>query len=365
MRRQRENPFAALGSAFARRTEDLALEACRLDARLSSSGLGDGWQNRCDINEAVMAIQMDGALVDLTDLVLHDANMNTRAPTHELTRAAAALRARRLSRQRPAPWPLSHEGVASLGGGIASKRQPDELAQPVVTKAKDLDDDIDAFSTQFAEIDALIERTGRVLRGEAVAARDKSSAVYQNDEEQEEAEDQWFSLLPELEGLPAVQAAAFGWQAWRELRLHDRQPWLGLIIAGAILRARGVTSWMLPLAAGFRQAGYRGRQEIRREMAVGAFCEILGNAVQLGNSDLSTLMLHRDRMTLRLENRRKKSKLGGLVELFLSRPVVTMPMAGMHLKVTRHAVKCMFDELEGSLPRELTQRSRYRAWGIL
>lgn len=365
MTSQSESRLQAVASRFARRADDLTVEACRLDARLSASGLADGWQNRCDINEAVMAIQMDGALVDLVDLVLHDANMNTRAPTHELARAAAALRSRRLALQRPAPWPLSHEGVASLAGGLAPKRAADERPTPEITVADEIEDEVDPFAGQFAEIDALIERTGRVLRGEAVSTRDRASLVYQDDEGEEEAEDQWFARLAELERLPAVQAAAYAWQSWRELRLHDRKPWLGLIIAGAVLRARGVTTWMLPLAAGFRQAGYRGRQSISREQAVEMFCEVLGNAIRVGGADLSTLILQRELMAKRLEGRRKGSKLGGLVELFLSRPVVTMPMAGMHLRVTPHAVKCMFEELGGSLPRELTQRSRYRAWGIL
>lgn len=365
MRRQEDSGDAVTWARYARRADDLAIEACRLSARLSASGLAEGWQNRCDINEAVMAIQMDGALVDLTDLVLHDANMNTRAPTHDLTRAAAALRARRASRQRAAPWPLTHEGVASLAGGLASKRAPDDRPEPVATSTRDLDDDLDAFSSQFAEIDALIERTGKVLRGEAVSARDRSSLLYQDDEGAEEAEDQWFARLTDLDRLPAVQAAALAWQSWRELRIHERQPWLALIVAGAVLRARGVTEWMLPLAGGFRKAGYRGRQAIPRETAIEAFCEILENAIGIGNSDLSALSLSRDLMSKRLEGRRQKSRLGDLVGLFLSRPVVTMPMAGMHLKVTPHAVKCMFDELGPSLPRELTQRSRYRAWGVL
>ena len=365
MKQQQGSGDAVMSARFARRADDLMIETCRLSARLSSSGLGEGWQNRCDINEACMAIQMDGALVDLTDLVLHDANMNTRAPTHDLTRAAAALRARRVARQRAAPWPLSHEGVASLAGGLASKRTPEERDERPVTKSTDLDDDLDAFSRQFAEIDALIERTGKVLRGESVSARDRSSILYRDDEGAEEAEDQWFAELGELERLPAVQAAAFGWQSWRELRIHDRQPWLALIVAGAILRARGGSEWMLPLAAGFRQAGYRGRQAIPRENAIEVFSDVLDHALKIGNSDLSTLSLHRDLMAKRLEGRRQQSRLGDLVGLFLSRPVVTMPMAGMHLKVTPHAVKCMFDELGGSLPRELTQRSRYRAWGIV
>ncbi|PZR90884.1 MAG: hypothetical protein DI537_17565 [Stutzerimonas stutzeri] len=366
--------FLTLGVADARRAEDLAIQVCHLDARLGASGLADGWQNRADLNEATMSIQMDGALVDLGDLVLHDANMNTRAPSYELGRAAAALQAYRLARQRPAPWPLTHRGIVSLAGGVAAKVEPDErrAADDQKSRADDdgeqsrpKDDDVDPFAIQFAEIDALIARTGRVLRGEEAAVEKRSLALLDEQEAHEEAEDQWFSVLSDLEALPSVQAAAFGWQAWRELRLYERQPWLGLIVAGAILRSRGLTGHILPLAAGFRAAGYRGRQMITQEMAVGTFCDVLQEALRIANADLSTLSLNRDRMSVRLAGRRKGSKLKDLVDLFLSRPIVTMPMAGSLLDVTPRAVKLMFDELGPSLPRELTQRSRYRAWGII
>jgi hypothetical protein len=43
------------------------------------------------MTEAVRALLLDGYLVDVSDLVLHDAGMDVRHPTHDLTRAAAAL----------------------------------------------------------------------------------------------------------------------------------------------------------------------------------------------------------------------------------------------------------------------------------
>jgi hypothetical protein len=53
------------------------------------------------------------------------------------------------------------------------------------------------------------------------------------------------------------------------------------------------------------------------------------------------------------------------VELFLSRPLVTVPLAAKLLKVTPKAVDLMLIQLGGASPRELTGRSRYRAWGIV
>ena len=55
------------------------------------------------MTEAVRALLLDGHLVDVGDLVLHDTGMDVRHPTHELTRAAVALRARRTALARKAP----------------------------------------------------------------------------------------------------------------------------------------------------------------------------------------------------------------------------------------------------------------------
>jgi DNA binding protein with HTH domain len=64
---------------------------------------------------------------------------------------------------------------------------------------------------------------------------------------------------------------------------------------------------------------------------------------------------------------RSNSKLPELVELFLSRPLVTVPLGAKLLKVTPKpkAVDLMLAQLGGALPRELTGRTRYRAWGIV
>ncbi|WP_246499096.1 helix-turn-helix domain-containing protein [Microvirga soli] len=59
------------------------------------------------------------------------------------------------------------------------------------------------------------------------------------------------------------------------------------------------------------------------------------------------------------------SKLPELVELFLSRPLATVPLGARLLKVTPKAVDLMLAQLGGAPPRELTGRTRYRTWGIV
>ena len=58
-------------------------------------------------------------------------------------------------------------------------------------------------------------------------------------------------------------------------------------------------------------------------------------------------------------------KLPELVELFLSRPLVTVPLEAKLLKVRPKAVDLMLAQLGGILAREVAGQTRYRAWGIV
>jgi hypothetical protein len=357
--------------SIAGRLEQITIAVLRFDARLEASGLSAGWQSRCDMTEAVRALILDGHLVDVGDLVLHDAGMDVRHPTHELTRAAAALKSRRTAMARKAPWPLSIDGLSALRGigGVA-----DEASRPSKVKRPDPDDDevyplhandADPWKAHFAEIDALLDRTSKVLAGETPLRKSRSHLVYDPDQDEAENEDLWLDLIKRTSHWPAVAAAAVAWNAWLDLNLYTRQPWLGLTMAASILRARGLTNHLLPLAAGFKQSKFRpqGREGAREKLE--GFCQVIDEALAIANKDLDRLILARELMNRVTKECRSNSKLPGLVELFLSRPLVTVPLAAKLLKVTPKAVDLMLQQLGGALPRELTGRTRYRAWGIV
>src|SRR5258708_32104094 len=71
-------PLAAAGDALA-----------RLDERLAKSPIRDGWVARTHYTDAAACLWLEGELVHLEDLVLHDAGMDIRAPTHEQIGRAA------------------------------------------------------------------------------------------------------------------------------------------------------------------------------------------------------------------------------------------------------------------------------------
>ena len=83
------------------------------------------------------------------------------------------------------------------------------------------------------------------------------------------------------------------------------------------------------------------------------------------DKDLDSLILARKLMNRVTAKARSNSKLPELVDLFLSRPLITVPLAAKLLKITPKAVDLMLVQLGGALPRELTGRARYRAWGIV
>jgi hypothetical protein len=74
-----------LPETIAGQLETIAIGILRFDARLDASGLAVDYQSRGDMIEAVRALVLEGHLVEVSDLVLHDARMDVPHPTYELT----------------------------------------------------------------------------------------------------------------------------------------------------------------------------------------------------------------------------------------------------------------------------------------
>jgi hypothetical protein len=105
-------PWTRLAGPLAAAEDGLA----RLDERLRTSGIRDGFISRTHFQDACASLWLAGELVSLEDLVLHDARMDIHSPTHALTRAQAVLRARRRIAGAAPDWALSPEGLKALRG---------------------------------------------------------------------------------------------------------------------------------------------------------------------------------------------------------------------------------------------------------
>jgi len=90
------------------------VELARLDERIARSTVGSGWIERSHFTDACASLWIDGELVHLEDLVLHDATKDIRTPTHELTIARDVLKTRRRIAGQPPDWALSADGLRTL-----------------------------------------------------------------------------------------------------------------------------------------------------------------------------------------------------------------------------------------------------------
>ncbi|MGY3581951.1 hypothetical protein ACVIGB_001126 [Bradyrhizobium sp. USDA 4341] len=333
---------------------DTATEAVvRLDERMArDEAMAAGSQSRAHFREACAALWLEGELVHLEDLVLHDAGMDIRAPTTEIVRAAAILRARRAIIRHPAPWALSETGLAVLRG-----RRPMTLGLELEAS--------DDPEQEHAEVDALIERSSRTLETPGLAALQKAGLFLDEDWDEETRLNEWQAVVRATTDLPPLLSAAFAWDAWIAIDPYRRQGYLGPQLAASLLRERGKASCHLAtLNLGIRGADYRRRPRDDLRTRLVGFLRAAKAGADAGLRDLAQLTLAKRRMTARLEGLRAGSRLPDLVQLFLSSPVVTVQSAAQALKVTPQAVEKMIKALGPTLPREITGRARFRAWGV-
>ncbi len=386
----------ALVSDCAAAAEIAAIVLARFDERLLRADpvLAEGARQRGHAFEAQALIGLTGGVCPLEDLVLHDASTDVRAPTREITRAAAILdERRRLARREPAD--VLSPSALRLRLGIETLDEPDrtervptwsgavkKTAAPWEQRGLDdddegrgdeedldLEDEDDHADPAFADIDALLVRTRKKLD----AWNDLSSdAGRRNLTLRDPAYDpagrfaRWLAILEEGKGLPAILATALTLDAWLWLEPSERSGELGFALAATVLRQRGVTMAHLPaIGLGLRRGRFRWSPHQVLSARVAGLLGAFGEAAAFGQADLDRLTLARAVMLRRCEGRRGNSKLAELVDLFVSAPLVTVQLAAARLEVSPQAVEAMLKELGGSLPRELTGRKRYRAWGTL
>ena len=220
-----------------------------------------------------------------------------------------------------------------------------------------------------AEVDALILRTRRTLGAyNDVASEAGRNEIQLADPEYDEAGRlaEWLRVFNAQASAPAVVAASIALDAWLWLQPSQHQGAAGFMLAATVLRQREIASLHLPtLASGLRHRRYcwHGGQAI--EIRLTGLVDAITGSAQLGHADLDRLTNARAAMMRRCVGKSKNSRLRDLVDLFASNPLVTIQMASAALKVSPQGIDVMLAELGSSLPRELTGRKRYRAWGIV
>ncbi|MER9731577.1 RHE_PE00001 family protein [Mesorhizobium sp. M0217] len=367
----RDLPLETLFGPVARTTEALA----RLDERLARSPVRDGFVERQHFADTAAALWLEGELVHLEDLVLHDAHMDIRTPTHELTRAHAVLRCRRrIFAQRP-DWALSRDGFLALAGRggampAAGEKNRDGEGAGTASVDPDVRDDAEAdlLAEEFAEIDAVLARSSKILSGAGVPAKaarpdDRPDLIYDLDWNEEERLAEWQDVIAGTRNLPLVMRAAILLEAWSDIEVLQHAAWLGPLLVAALLRQEGLAAnHLASLHLGAKNIPRERRRAHNRGDRLLALLDAIHDAAVAGLKEHDRLVLAKSQMERRLKQRRASSKLPDLVELVLSRPLVSTGMIQERLKVTKQGALNLVGELG---LREMTGRGRFRAWGIV
>jgi hypothetical protein len=343
----------------------------RLDERVARSEVGAGFAERADFFDSISSMWVAGELVHLEDLVLHDAQMDIRAPSHELVIAHRIVRARRRVSRNDPGWAVSRSGIMALAGvveEISVEAEPDDRGE----KGLELDLVGDATpSPELAEIDEVLARTQWLVDGNAGVEQRKREPeisvgellIRDPDWDEGERIGEWLDLAKQVERLPATLAAVLLWDAWEHLEPLQRQHWLGQVLISDYLRSRGkVRSHLLAYAVGLRDIPRERRRARDRTTRLVAFLDAVNAAAGIGMKDINRLALAKRQLERKALDKRSTSSLPVAINLLLSRPIVSAHMVAKTARITPRGALNLISELG---VREITGRGRYRAWAIL
>ncbi|KAA9361448.1 RHE_PE00001 family protein [Ochrobactrum quorumnocens] len=373
-------PLKTLLSPLTRASEALA----RLDERLAHSRVGTGLIERLHFADACASLWLDGELVEMEDLVLHEAARDIRSPSHALTIARDVLQTRRRIVAQQPDWALSQNGLRSLrqagpaasfgGGGIDAESEGAALQDTAVDRQGGegrklrLNGGLDLPGIDLDAIDAVLARSEEVLaqakQPQRLPKPEIAPLIRDLDWDEDERLDEWRAVLRSISDLPPVLQAILALDAWNELAVLQRAPWLGRLLAASLLRREGLTTQahILAFNAGLKTIRVERRRHRNFETRLIASLEGLMAGVELGFKEHDRLLLARQMLERRLTGRRASSNLSGLIELVLARPLVSTGLIAAELDITSRAALRLVEDLN---LREMTGRGRFRAWGLL
>lgn len=264
-----------------------------------------------------------------------------------------------LTRRGPA---VEETRTAGEGHGVAKLAERSDASVDV--------NEVDALADEFAAIDAMLERTARLLDGNDVApgkpvvpAGEKPALIYDLDWNEDERLAEWQDVVAASKTLPAVLRAAILMEAWISIEVLQHAAWLGPLLVAALLRQEGFGPHLLAsLHTGAKAIPRERRRARTQDERVLAFVDAIHEAALAGLREHDRLILAKSQLERRLTKRRTSSRLPRLIELVLSRPIISTGIIEQELRVTKQGALNLIAELK---LREVTGRGRFRAWGVI
>ncbi|WP_245455132.1 RHE_PE00001 family protein [Mesorhizobium sp. M9A.F.Ca.ET.002.03.1.2] len=288
------------------------------------------------------------------------------------------LRTRRRILSQKADWALSRDGFLALtgrGGAMPAAGQKGWEGQGVFVPKADTNaamevQELNPLALEFAEIDAVLARSSKILSGADVSARkeetsrrDRPNLIYDLDWNEEERLAEWRDVMVRTRDLPVILRAAVLLEAWSDIEVLQHATWLGPLFVAALLRQEGLAAnHLVSLQLGAKNIPRERRRARNRSDRLLAFVDAIHEAALAGLKEHDRLVMAKSQMDRRLRERRVSSKLSDLIELVMSRPLVSTGMVQKGLKVTKQGALNLVGELG---LREMTGRGRFRAWGIV
>ena len=322
----------------------------RLDERVKrcTPELSAGFAARGDFYEAQAAVGRSGELIHLEDVVLHDAAMDVRTPTPEVLSASVALHRRRLLVKTSKQKMAGPEFLAKITGLPPSEFVDLNLSH----KAKDGTGD-----------DEFADGADQGLHGIGDDQIDldqlyASSPVARTT-------DTMASLYGDISALPAFLAGLVLLDQWL-FNEGERFTDIGPLLCLAHWKAQGFMTAHCPQLGRVlwksRMRWQRNADYVERITSLAHICSELAKS---GHAELDRLSLAYELMQRKVEGRSIHAKVKLLPALFIELPLVSAAIIAKRLDVTQQAVVYMLAQLGPALPRELTGRTKYRAWGVV
>ena len=317
----------------------------RYNGLIEASRFKNGLNSREHFFAAVASIYLQGGLIELNDLVLHAYNTDVSISHQDIADAMDILAARRLIETKKREWLFEADSFQ-----LTQQQTPHDKTA------------IDDFERELEDIDAILERTNKILENpETLEIKPNRLKQLLKPKNQDEIWEKWQEVIKSTQHEPPILRSAILLDAWINLDPIPNKPWLGFEYANAALRVDLSLDYLPSITTSLRQIPLNARKNHNRLKRLKAYIDAYALSSEQAIRNAHKIKVHYERLQERTENIRAGSKTKAFIDYAIATPVVTTTNAAAALNISPAGVLKILKTLR---LREITGRSRYRAWMI-